>query len=195
MVEISITKESAIIPYFMKYEVEDPSGLIDNLLGKSFGPLMAFAGYPIAFFGLFGFFSDKLSNIIFGFILFLGGSFVATVRDGIQIDLINNRFREYTLLFLHFKVAKWRSLYEFPYVVVLRLNESQKAYSMTAQSVKFSELKYEVFLMDENHVQRILVCQFDLEDKAFEYAQQLAAHANLQYAEYNPATSRRRRRR
>ncbi|MBI9034979.1 MAG: hypothetical protein JEZ03_10960 [Bacteroidales bacterium] len=176
----------------MQYQVEDPSGIIDFKLGKSFGTLMAFAGYPVAFFGILGLFSDRIPNLILGIVLLIGGMLIATSREGIQIDLLNNSFREYTLYFFSYKGGKWRSLYEFTNTVVLRLNESQQAYSITTQSIKYSELSYNVYFMDENHIHRVLIRKFDTEENAMQFAFEIAKYTELAYAEYNPATRRRR---
>lgn len=86
-------------------------------------PIMA-AGIMLLIIGVFMFWSSE-SPVIFYLLPIAGALF--TIHEGVEIDTVNKRYREYTsLLFVY--VGKWKPLPTIDYITIYRERLHQNIY-------------------------------------------------------------------
>ena len=123
------------------------------------------------------------------------GVLFASIFDGIRLNPASGKYKEYVTI-LGIRFGKWKSYKNYPYLSILR---SQKKTALRwggyEQTGKYSEVEYEIYLLNKTHLRRIMVGTYDDEDKANKKAQELAGALGMEMVRYNPAGSKRIRRR
>lgn len=126
---------------------------------------------------------DSRANV--GIIVLFLGILVVFTRKGTIVDFKNQRIKHYiAILFLKF--GKWKTLHEYSYVLLLRLN--QKSYGYSHTGVQFTERKkvYRICLLNKNHRKRLNITDFKDKNKALSEAQGIAQNLKFEFVDYNP---------
>jgi len=160
--------------------------MIDNKLEKLFPPAMRAAGLiPI----LFGILLLLGQSYIAAIIFFIIGSFIAFADNGILLDPVGKRSKQY-IGFVGLKMGKWKSMQQYCHITILRSRESTTAYSRSNRATTTSaEIYYDVTLLDKTHRQKLGVKRFKGEQQAVAYSKRLMKALNFDFVKYNPEVS------
>lgn len=125
--------------------------------------------------------------------ILLPALFAAFARTGFDIDISKEQVRNHTRIF-GIKFGEWVNISGLQEMTILR---SRKAYTSSnrAQSSTYHEFRYEVFLLNENHLYKVLVASADTMEQAEELAAFIAEHLSVRLVEFNPQGPSRGRRR
>ncbi|HET8885203.1 MAG TPA: hypothetical protein VFM70_02510 [Salinimicrobium sp.] len=129
-----------------------------------------------------------LDGSLIGFSPIVLGAIFGFTFEGIQIDLENGRFKEFTG-FLKFKKGKWRSNKNYPFVSLLEFNVQSVIYSLSNSKSVSSKVVYRLYMLNSSHFEKILIKEFNVENKAKEFADQFVETTNLQLVTYSPTIS------
>ena len=119
--------------------------------------------------------------------MLLGGLMVFT-QDGIQIDPIRKRLKNYTSVF-GIAFGKWEQLKTYPYLIVLRSKQKLVVRGGPMNTMEVSSrdaYKYDLFLASRNHLKRVMVGSYPGKDRAYTYGEGLAGQLGIQLVRYNP---------
>lgn len=139
-------------------------------------------------------------GIIIGVIMVLIGLVGLTFTYGAQVDVNNNRYRDYISILL-VKMGKWKSLNLYPYITVLKTNKGRSAFAglpMSAMaaatgSADYSDGEFAVYLLNKSHYQKIEIELHDDIKKAKERLSFFASKMNKEIVTYNPVRISKRR--
>jgi hypothetical protein len=152
--------------------------------GTVFPSAMVFAAYIILLFGFISIFS----NWILGSILILFSIFIGFSYSGIDINLKERKYREYSICF-GIKFGKWQSLDKFAFLAILANREVSEVHSRSNMTTS-TGLKYsDVCMLDQTHREKILIKRFKDADSALDYAKNLSGNLNFDLTDYNPFIS------
>jgi len=115
---------------------------------------------------------------------------ILTNRSGLQIDVKNNVYREYSKIFTRIK-GEWKSLSNFKNIVI----KSQSATKSTTGTRMTADLKvktviHSICLMDYKHLQQLFLKSFEDYDKAKLFADNLSKDLNFSIETFRPLTAR-----
>ncbi len=154
---------------------------IKNSHGTIFPPALVFAGYVFLVFGII----SVISIWIAGMILIILGAFICFSYSGIEIDVTEKKYREYTFYF-GIKSGKWMQLDRFSFLTVLCNREVYEVHSRANVTTSDSEKFYDVFMLDKLHREKLLLKRFKNAELATEYAKKISIELNMECAKYNP---------
>ena len=158
--------------------------MIKNRIGFSFATPIIIAGVVISIAG----FAATIETPLLGVVLALGSMFLWTSSYGIEIDIQQNRFREYGSMY-GIKKGEWKSLDKVPFITVLRGRTGMTVYSRSNRATSDIDDRYEVYLLNQSHRAKILVQRFDSKKQALTYAEKLAVKLEKKIVQYSPAVS------
>jgi len=155
--------------------------IIKNNHGTVFPPAMVFAGYILLAFGII----VVITHWILGVILLFVSVFISFSFYGIDVDTDTKKYKEYSIYF-GIKCGKWFSLDKFLFLTVLCNNEVYEIHSRanitTSESVRF----YDVYLLDKQHREKLLLKKFKNADSAEDYAKKISGILDLELTNYDP---------
>lgn len=155
--------------------------IIKNNHGPIFPPALVFAGYFFLAFGIISLYN----NWILGAILILFSIFISFSFSGIEIDINEKKYREYSIYF-GIRSGKWLQLDRFPCLTVLCNNETYEVHSRANITTSVSEKYFDVYMLDKLHREKLLIKRFKDPGSALEYAKTFSCSLNLELAKYNP---------
>lgn len=113
-----------------------------------------------AFFMFIGVVLVSLFNLLFFFIglaFFMIGAYLLTGAHGVQIDLINQRFRTYDAIF-RWKRGEWLPLQKYPYLTILKANTSVRSSDITGVNTSTQTIRgLGIYLLSGTHRNRQLI--------------------------------------
>ena len=160
--------------------------ILDNKTGNSFSRAAIFAGYVFVVVGVILIIEHPLAGIVIALL----GAFPRFAITGVQIDKVNNKYREYISIY-GFKRGEWKSLSYFPFICVLSKTESNTTYSRGQVALTDSQRYFFIVLLNENHREKLAIKRLSTEDKAIADAKVIADQLELKFTKYNPPISAR----
>ncbi len=164
------------------------SEIIDNKLGKAFSPTAVIAGYVILGLGVL----FLLGNIFIGIGLIAAACFVCFTGTGVQIDIKDKKYKEYTIIYF-INNGKWKPFGEFVNLAILTTRQSYTTYSGSNRSMTSTDKYFDIFLLNKSHRQKLRVGRHKKRESAMESAKELAAKLGIPFVEYSPEISERTR--
>ena len=145
----------------------------------------------LAYVGMgFGIYATIFESPLF-IVLFLVSTFIAFAPQIVEIDVENKRIRN-ALSFLSYGAGKWKSYKDYPYISLLSANMVEKTYGgRTLKAVSTKERYYEIYLLGENHLKKILLISQNDKEKAIKDFEFYADKLNLKKVNYKPKLSER----
>ena len=114
---------------------------------------------------------------------------------GIRFNLPTQKYKEYTSV-LGIKLGKWKSYQSFSFLTILRSKQvGTHKFGGFIPFGRYEVVDYDIYLLNKTHLRRIMVGTYDDEEKANRKAQELAGALGMEMVRYNPAGSKRIRRR
>ena len=138
-------------------------------------------GFVMIVIGLIGVFTRGIETIIIALI----GVGISFTRYGILIDIENDKLKEYFQVF-GVKFGKWGLLKNYPYITVLRITERSSVYSQSNLEHTTRNIVYRITLLNHNHYEKILLKQFNDEEKANKEAEEYAQLFGFEKVIYSP---------
>ena len=123
---------------------------------------------------------------LIGILVITLGLFLATAKNGIIIDTENNQFRN-TVFFLGLEFGSWKELSKFTDIAILTKNKGITALSRGQRATTFSNKVFEIYMLTENHRERIILKRYKDEDKATVFAQDIAHQLQMELNVYSPS--------
>jgi hypothetical protein len=171
-----MSQENRIEGNFIRYK----SGLFFPLIFLALGYLGIIYGFIYLF----------RSNP-YGLILIAIGLFLSFSRSGTEIEFENKKYRKY-LSFFTFKLGKWKSIQEYPYITVLRSIESTRQHwHMRMPKLKERREFFDITLLSSSHIKKFAIKRFNNVEEAREEIETFADLLGIEITMYNPKTSRR----
>jgi hypothetical protein len=158
--------------------------MITHRIGFSFMPPIIIAGVAVTLAGLI----TIMESPILGIGIALAGSFIWSGSYGIQIDVEQNKFREYASMF-GIKYGEWKSLEKTPFISVVKGRSGMTVYSRSNRSTSVIDNRFEVCLLNSSHRTRVVIQKFKDKSQAMEYANEIASKLNKSVVQYNPVVS------
>ncbi|MBL7892956.1 MAG: hypothetical protein JNL63_10025 [Bacteroidia bacterium] len=111
-------------------------------------------------------------------------------RKGLQIDIVQNQYREYHKIFRRTK-GDWKSLEPYKKIVVLSKTVSKTATgTLMTSDIRIKGLIHIVYLIDESHLKKLYLKSFDHHDQANDFAKKMAKNIGFPIVEFSPKAVR-----
>jgi hypothetical protein len=179
----------------------------NNKFGFVFGFGMRTGGFIFSAFGLLLFlrsiimtFTEKfeiLNIVLFlvGLILLLLGGLLSFTQYGVLIDYEKRRFKEYSKYINMFVQGEWKSIENYSLISLLSFNKGTTTYSQSNRALTLSEIKHEVYLLNEKQTDKKLINSFVNKDEAKRYVDYISTKLNLTQTNYSPPMTNHKRHR
>lgn len=118
--------------------------VINNRIDKTFGPQMAVSGWILLVFGL-AFFLN-----VMGIILILIGFTLATFIDGVMLDTVKRRVRQYSGPFGFALTGRWQELDNFAGLTVMQVKRKITSFSRSNRENSYLEEDFRIFLVGKD---------------------------------------------
>jgi hypothetical protein len=142
------------------------------------------AGVAVTLAGIFA----TIENPLLGAGIVLLGSFMWSSSYGIQIDVEQNKFREYASIF-GIKYGEWKSLDKTPFISIVKGRSGMTVYSRSNRSTSVVDDRYEVCLLNNSHRARVVIQKFENKNTAMNYANEIASKLDKTVVQFNPVVS------
>lgn len=139
------------------------------------------------FFGLIGLGIMLAGHYLVGSLLVMPSLGAIFSFTAVYYDLKRMRIKHH-INFFGIWIGSWKSIWDYPDVVVLSRSKNQKDGVQTL----FSRKECSVYLMTANHLKYIQVYRCFDREKANDKARKLSLLLNKDYVQYNPGQSRER---
>ncbi len=147
--------------------------------------ILGYIGMAIGILCLFG-------SIVIGLIIIIISSYFSFNVGGFEIQ--NGKYRMF-YYFLHFKIGKWKSN-DFHNITMLMNNYVTRTYGGRAPvSVAESEIIYEITLLSETHLTKVILLYLNDFDKAKLLLKKVSDLLDVDIVKYKPQVSSRKKRR
>ena len=162
--------------------------MIKLKLEKIFPINLIVFGYFLIIIGLATFIQFEILLSTISLIILLLGLFFSTAKDGIILDKENNRFKK-VVFFLGLELGSWKSLKPFTDIAILTGNIGLGFYRFVAsqRATTFSNNVFEIYMLTENHRERIILKRYKAEDKATVFAQDIAYKLGMEFNIFSPS--------
>lgn len=155
--------------------------------GKVFASNAVFAGYIFLVVGV-------LALFIFlhpiGILLILGALFILFTRRGVQIDMDQLAFREYTMLFGLVEVGSWKELKGYTYITVMPSSSSSTSYSRSGRMNTETDYYQSVYIFKPRLRGKVELVRCRNYDTAIQKSREIEQQLTLEFFEYSPVTAR-----
>ena len=158
--------------------------IIKNRIGFSFPGFIVFMGLTCMLFSIF----IMIESPILGLIILIVGSFLGLSSYGSEIDITNQKFREYGSMF-GIKSGKWEDLNTMPFIGVFKSKSGYLIYSRSTNSTTDIDDFYDVCLMNTTHRRRLVLQKFKTKNEALNFVHSLENKIDSKLTEYNPRQS------
>jgi hypothetical protein len=155
--------------------------MIKNRIGFSFPGILVFIGFLFMFFSIF----IIIESLVFGLIILAAGALFGLSSYGSEIDVADQKFREYGSLF-GIKRGKWEDCDKMPFIGVFKSRSGYLIYGRSTNSTTDIHDYYDVCLMNASHRRRIVLQKFKTKDEALNFAHMLETKINSKLTEFNP---------
>ncbi len=160
-----------------------------NLVEFKHGHPLGNKGYLMAvtfiFFGVAIGSQGETVSVIFAFFLIFVGVFVGSAKCGLIVNKSDNTYLVYES-YLFFKKGKWKDLTPFSDLCLLTKRYSSKIYSRSSYSTDMEFSQKEVYLMDKNHIRRILVEVIASNKPTNNRIKEIEKLLNREFVKFNP---------
>jgi hypothetical protein len=141
---------------------------------------------------LMGVISLSNENLI-GIILLAIGIGGLTFNYGTDIDINNNRYRDFTRVYF-IKFGQWKSLNLYPFITLLKTNKGRSAFGMmpvgggfmSGMSAEYSDGEFGICLLNKTHYQKIEIEIMDDLKKAHERLEYFSRAMKKEIVTYKP---------
>ena len=161
------------------------SKLLDFSFGWLHPPNMRYIGFAVMVFVLIIVVTDGELLSLLGFIPAI---WLAFRRSGVQVDLLEDTYREYTESFA-IKRGKWISMEQYPDMALLRGVEGFKAYSRAMIELSDSEVVWDIYLLKKDHRSRLILKRCKSKDEGEKLGPELAEQMGKNWTVYSPKLS------
>jgi hypothetical protein len=173
--------------------------MIQNRLGHTFPIIGKLLGAGFCLFGFVligngappGVESSFLGMTTLIACLMLAGSYLLFTTEGIQIDTYKKLYRRYSN-FLSFKNGKWQSYSNYKSITLLTKRNKFNLNS-PGNSTAHIDITFELYLLDEKHLQKLIVGSYSDLDIAKENLTKLSNEIGLPIRKYAPQIKNKRR--
>ncbi len=140
--------------------------------GKYFPRPLILIGYICIIFGII----ELIESLLIGLTLIIIGSYLSFNQAGFEIE--DGRFRNFFYL-LHFKIGKWQTS-ELPHIAIVKRRLVRKTYGgRTPVSVTEKNHVYEIILVSETQLKRLILLRLKDIDQAKSTADEIANLLNV----------------
>jgi hypothetical protein len=158
-------------------------------LGSSFSDTAAYFGYVLLGIGLvMVYFTQSWPTFVFLSV----GALLSFSFQGVYIDFENKKYKHY-FNYLFIQTGTWISYEDYPNVTVLVLSYSNTVTSRYNAQFTVSDGAYhEVYLLSENHLERLIVVRYRTAVEADDTKDDVAKYGGFNPTIFHPRSSRRR---
>ncbi len=142
--------------------------IITNKLDKTFGYQMAFSGYVLMVFGLI-FIVD-----IMGIVLFIIGFFLATMVEGVSIDVNKRLIKKFSGPFGLKMFGKWEELDRYEGFTLVPFRARQVTLSRSNRQFVTQHHDFRIFTVGQNHKPAFAVYKSNSKDRVINEMERLA---------------------
>ncbi len=142
--------------------------ILNNNLGKTFGPQLSFSGWILLIFGIF-FITD-----VMGMLLVVLGFFLGSMTDGVLIDVGQRRIKKYSSPFGLNLTGRWEEIQEHSGLVVIPFRKEYAVLSRSNLRNATVTSDYRIFLTGPNHKPRFPVKACPTKEDAITEADKLS---------------------
>ena len=159
-------------------------------LGNAFSDTTGYFGYVLLGIGLIALYFTQTQPVL----LFLAvGALLSFSFQGIEIDFENKKYEHYHN-YLFIPTGNWISYEEYTDIAVLTLSYSSTVTSRYNAQFTINDGAYhEVYLLTENHLERMLVARYRSSVEANNTKIAVAKYGGFKATTFQPKNSRRRR--
>lgn len=129
--------------------------VINNKLGKFFGPSASYAGYVFIGFGIFTSFYS-----LFSLTLLVPGLFMAYTYNGTLIDTEKKLIKSYTSLFGIIKTGNWIDTRQFTRFKIVKSRKRFTSYSRANVQFNMVISDIELLLTDNNNKKKVIINKY-----------------------------------
>ena len=129
--------------------------MINNKLGKFFGPSSSYTGYFMIAGGLVALTYSPISLT-----LVIPGMFMAFTYNGTLIDIEKRRIKPYTALFGIYRAGKWISTEKFTRFSIIKATKKYTSYSRGSVRFDMSLTDLELLIMNRNGTNKVVLNRF-----------------------------------
>jgi len=129
--------------------------VINNKLGKFFGPSSSYTGYFMIAGGLVGLTYSPVSLA-----LVIPGMFMAFTYNGTLIDTEKRRIKPYTSLFGIYRAGKWTGMEQFTGFSIIKATRKYTSYSRGSVRFDMSLSDLELVLIKKNSKEKVVLKRF-----------------------------------
>lgn len=161
----------------------------DINLGSVFNTIIIILGILLMILGIMMIISGINGmpiGLVMGPVFILGGSYAALTKTGVEIDNRKKQIRQYVKAFGLIKNGKWEDFSLYPFVAVLRSRQTSAVFSRGSNSYDITEEKWEVYLLNKNHLRKIQIDTGENKPDAELKAQYWAQKLRLEFTVFNP---------
>lgn len=143
--------------------------VINNNLGKFFGPSSSYMGYIFIISGIVA-----VSYSLLALTLLLPGFFMAFTYNGTIIDTDNKKIKPYTALFGIFKTGKWIDANQFTRFNIIKATKRYTTYSRANVRFDMNVSDIELLLINRNGSKKIVLNKFSNFEDAHKEMEELS---------------------
>jgi hypothetical protein len=130
--------------------------IINNNLGKFFGPSSSYAGYVFIACGIF-----TATYSLLALTLLIPGLFMAFTYNGTLIDTDKKKLKSYTTLFGIFRTGKWIDADQFTRFNIIRATRKYTTYSRGSVRFDMNISDIELLLTNRNGTKKIILNKYN----------------------------------
>ncbi len=142
--------------------------ILNNRLGKTFGPQLSISGWILLIFGVF-FIMD-----VMGMLLVVLGFFLGSMTDGVLIDVSQRRIRRYSSPFGLKLPGRWEEIGPQSGLVVIPFRKEYAVLSRSNLRSATVTSDFRIFLTNHNHQPRFPIMACQTKDSAISEADKLS---------------------
>jgi hypothetical protein len=143
--------------------------VINNNLGKFFGPSSSYMGYIFIISGIVA-----VNYSLLALTLLLPGFFMAFTYNGTIIDTDNKKIKPYTALFGIFKTGKWIDANQFTRFNIIKATKRYTTYSRANVRFDMNVSDIELLLINRNGSKKIVLNKFSNFEDAHKEMEELS---------------------
>jgi hypothetical protein len=126
--------------------------VLNNNLGKFFGPSSSYMGYIFIICGIVA-----ANYSLLALTLLIPGFFMAFTYNGTFIDIENKRLKPYTALFGIFRTGKWIDVSEFSRFSIIKATRKYTTYSRANIRLDINVSDIELLLINRNGTKKVVL--------------------------------------
>lgn len=143
--------------------------VINNNLGRFFGPSSSFMGYTFIICGIIA-----LIYSLLGLTLLIPGFFMAFTYNGTIIDTEKKRIKPYTSLFGIFRTGKWIDASQFTRFNIIKATKKYTTYSRANVRMDMNVSDIELLLINRTGSKKVVLNKYSTFEDAHKEMEELS---------------------